>query len=105
MVVAPAALLVAIGASPGGEPNRLVRIFVKRLLEELRTRQAMMHPEGLAAALTVILLAGETSRSAWGKHREVVGSGLARRSFSEGGFKVKSQTIPAVLALHRAGTG
>ena len=50
MVVASTALLVVIGAGPGGEADRLVRIFVKRLLEELRTGQAVMHPEGFAAA-------------------------------------------------------
>ena len=50
MVVASTALLVVIRPGPGGEADRLVRIFVKRLLEELRTGQAVMHPEGLAAA-------------------------------------------------------
>ena len=50
MVVAPAALLVVIRPGPGGEANRLVGIFVKRLLDELRTGQAVMDPEGFAAA-------------------------------------------------------
>ena len=50
MIVAAASLLIVVAACPDGEADRLVRIFVKRLLEELRTRQAMMHPEGFAAA-------------------------------------------------------
>ena len=43
MVVAPAPLLIVVAARPHGEADRLVRVFVKRLLEELRTRQAVMH--------------------------------------------------------------
>ena len=50
MVVAPAPLLIVVAARPHGEADRLVRVFVKRLLEELRTGQAVMHPEGFAAA-------------------------------------------------------
>ena len=49
MGVAAASLLIVVAARPDGEADRLVRIFVKRLLEELRTGQAVMHPEGLAA--------------------------------------------------------
>ena len=50
MGVAAASLLIVVAACPDGETDRLVRIFVKRLLEELRTGQAMMDPEGFAAA-------------------------------------------------------
>ena len=52
MVVAPAPLLIVVAARPHGEADRLVRVFVERLLEELRTREAVMHPEGLAAAFS-----------------------------------------------------
>ena len=50
MVIAPAPLLIVVAARPHGEANRLVRVFVERLLEKLRTRQAVMHPERLTAA-------------------------------------------------------
>ena len=50
MVVAPAALLIVVASGPRGEPDRLVGILVECLFEELRTRQAMMHPEGFTAA-------------------------------------------------------
>ena len=49
MGVAAAALLIVVAARPDGEADRLGGIFVNRLLEELRTGQAVMHPEGLAA--------------------------------------------------------
>ena len=50
MVVAACALLVVVAAGPRREADRLVRVLVKRLLEEVRTREPVMHPAGLAAA-------------------------------------------------------
>src|SRR6266852_9208721 len=51
MIVAAGALLVVVGAGPQGEANRLVRKFMKGLLDEFRTSQPMVDPQGFAAAL------------------------------------------------------
>src|SRR5262249_12918944 len=50
MVVATGALLVVVGARPVGEPNRLVREFVKGLFHEFGAGQSMMDPHALATA-------------------------------------------------------
>ena len=50
MIVAPAPLLVVVRARPRGEANGLVGEFVKGLLDEFRTRQAMVDPQGFATA-------------------------------------------------------
>ncbi len=50
MIVAAAALLIVIGAGPLGEANGLVRKFMKSLLDEFRTGQPMVNPQGFAAA-------------------------------------------------------
>ena len=50
VAVAPSALLVVVAPGPGREADGLTGVFVKRLLQELRTGEAVMHPAGLAAA-------------------------------------------------------
>ena len=101
MGVAATPLLVVIRASPGGEANGLVRIFMKRLLEELRTRQAVMHPERLAAAFghrrdahVGLELGGrvpagadgaEGGRQAWGADRPGAGETHEQRVVRVGG--------------------
>ena len=47
MVVAACALLVVVGPRPAREADRLVGEFVKGLLHEFGTGQAVMHPDGL----------------------------------------------------------
>ena len=74
MVVAPAPLLIVVTARPHGEADRLVRVFVKRLLEELRTRQAMMHPDGFAAAFGHWRNAGVGLELAGGRPAGAVGA-------------------------------
>ena len=49
MIIAAAPLLVVVGPRPVRKPNGLIREFVKGLLDEFRTGQAMVDPEGFAA--------------------------------------------------------
>ena len=106
MVVASTALLVVIRAGPGGEADRLVRVFVKRLLEELRTRQAVMHPEGLAAAFGHRRDgadgpgAGETGREAFhpsGAKEPLLERELFHRALKPANIKVREDGTVKVL--------
>ena len=49
--IASPPLLVVVPACPAREANGLVRVLVKRLLEELGTGQAVMDPAALPAPL------------------------------------------------------
>ena len=49
MIIPAAALLVVVRPCPLGKTNGLIREFVKGLLDEFRTGQAMVDPEGFAA--------------------------------------------------------
>jgi len=50
VIVASPTLLVVVGARPLRKANGLIREFVKGLFNEFRTGQAMVDPEGFAAA-------------------------------------------------------
>ena len=50
VIVASPTLLVVVGARPLRKANGLIREFVKGLFDEFRTGQAMVDPEGFAAA-------------------------------------------------------
>ena len=51
MVIAAGPLLVVVGPRPAREANRLVGEFVKGLLHEFGTGQAVMDPDGLPTPL------------------------------------------------------
>src|SRR5262247_341783 len=103
MVVAAGPLLVVVRARPLGKPNRLVGKFVKGLLHEFGTGQAVMDPQRLAtplrdgrnARVRLQLRGGIPARPVGPE-----GRGQARGTHVAGAWKAAKEVVIGMLRKH-----
>src|SRR3989442_6020497 len=103
MVIAPGPLLIVVRARPAGETNRLVSEFVKGLLHEFGTGQAVMHPHGLTTPLSDGRNAGMRLQLRRGVPAGPVGSkgrGQPRRTDIAGARKTGEDVVIGMLGKY-----